>query len=640
MRLPPANSRRRWRSRTRAHRPAEVAQRRFLLLKVLIVLLFAALTLQLARMQIVQHERYETQAEENRLRVLPVLPARGLIYDRNGEQLVVNQPMFSAAVVPADVPDEQFLAVVAGLSAITGVTPAEIVALMADAQGSIDRFSPVVVKANLDEATVFRLRERQPDLPGVQVLVESARFYPTSDLTAHLLGYVSRIDSEEYGQLRDEGYQLNDRLGKTGIEFIYEAILRGAPGFRQVEVDASGRVTRTIHSTSPQQADNLVLSIDVNLQRRLAELLQEQMVESDNATAIVMDVRNGEVLAMVSLPAYDNNAFTRSITDQELRRLLNDPAKPLVNHAIAGVYPPGSTFKQITGTAALQEGVATVQTTIATRGFLTIPNRYSPGEVYVLRDWRNLGTLNFYGAVAMSSNIYFSYLSGGYYENGRTVFEGLGIDRLAAYAREYGLGKPTGIDLPGEAAGLLPDAAWKEETTGEVWTLGDTYNLGIGQGFLTVTSLQLLLVTAAIANGGDVLVPHLLRQVVDNQGNVIQRVERQVASTLSVSDANLAIMREALRQSADYGVARTGSSTLVSVGGKTGTAEYGPPRPDGRIEKTHAWYVGFAPFDDPQIAVVVFVEQGIGSTRAAPVASQIVDFYFGQQRLAEERGAP
>jgi penicillin-binding protein 2 len=240
----------------------------------------------------------------------------------------------------------------------------------------------------------------------------------------------------------------------------------------------------------------------------------------------------------------------------------------------------------------------------------------------------------------MSSNIYFSYLSGGFYQNGRTVFAGLGIDRLAAYAREYGLGTPTGIDLPGEAAGLLPDATWKEETIGEVWTLGDTYNLGIGQGFLTVTPLQLLLVTTAIANGGDVLVPHLLRQVVDNQGNVIQRVERQVERTLSVSDANLAIMREALRQSADYGVARTGSSTLVSVGGKTGTAEYGPPRPDGRIEKTHAWYVGFAPFDDPQIAVVVFVEQGIGSTRAAPVAKQIVDFYFGQQRLAEERGTP
>jgi penicillin-binding protein 2 len=322
--------------------------------------LFAALTLQLARMQIVQHERYETQAEENRLRVLPVLPARGLIYDRNGEQLVVNQPMFSAAVVPADVPDEQFLAVVAELSAITGVTPAEIVALMADAQESVDRFSPVVVKQNLDDATAFRLRERQPDLPGVQVLVESARYYPTSDITAHLLGYVSRIDGEEYGQLRDQGYQLNDRLGKTGVELIYEAILRGAPGFRQVEVDAAGREIRTIHSTSPQQADNLVLSIDVDLQRRLTELLQDQMVESDNASAIVMDVRNGEVLAMVSLPAYDNNAFTRSITDQELQRLLNDPAKPLVNHAIAGVYPPGSTFKQITGTAALQEGVATI----------------------------------------------------------------------------------------------------------------------------------------------------------------------------------------------------------------------------------------------------------------------------------------
>ncbi len=640
MRLPPANHRRRWRSRSREQKPAEVFQRRFLLLKALIIVLFGVLVLQLARMQIVQHEEYETRAETNRLRILPESPARGLIYDRNGEQLVRNEPIFSAAVVPADVPEEQFLRVVAELSDIAGVSVQEIVERLAEAQESADRFTPVVVKSDLDEATAFRLRERQPSLPGVQVFVESARDYPTGSLTSHVLGYVGRIDIDEYAELRSDGYQLNDRLGKTGVELTYESVLRGTSGYRQVEVDAAGREIRTLRSIPPRPAGNLVLAIDLDLQRKVTELLREQMAGSRNVAAVAMDVRTGEVLAIVSLPVYDNNLFAGSIEEQELQNLLNDPAKPLVNHAIAEVYPPGSTFKQVTGTAALQEGVATASTTITTNGALSIPNRYNPNDVYVLRDWTNLGTLNFYRGLAMSSNIYFSYLSGGFYEGERVVFQGLGAERLARYAREYGLGAPSGSDLPGEAAGLVPDPSWKEEAVGQGWTLGDTYNFGIGQGYLTMTPLQLLLLTAAIANGGDVLVPHVVREVVDNDGNVIQRIERQVAHELSISERNLAIMREALRQSADYGVAQTGTSDLVSVGGKTGTAEFGQPSPDGSIENTHAWYVGFAPFDDPQIAVVVFVEQGLGSRQAAPVAKRIFDYYFGRQRLAEEGRTP
>ena len=640
MRLLLSNRQRRWRSRPREHKPAEIFQRRFLLLKVLIVLLFGVLVLQLARMQILEHDTYQSRAEHNRLRTVPVLPARGLIYDRNSVQLVQNQPAFAAAVVPADVPEERFLPVVAELSTITGVPAQEIVARMAEAQESADRFLPVVVKPNLDEATAFRLRERQADLPGVQVLVESARYYPSGPLASHVLGYVGRIDAEEYPRLRRAGYQLNDRLGKTGVELVYESVLRGTPGYRQVEVDVAGREIRTLRSTSPRPAGNLVLALDFDLQRKVADYLQAQLGESLNAAAIVMDVRTGGVLAMVSLPAYDNNAFAEAIDESELERLLSDPAKPLVDHAIAGVYPPGSTFKQVTGTAALQEGVATAGTTIATQGFISIPNRYNPSDVYVLRDWRNLGTLNFYRALAMSSNIYFSYLAGGFYQGGQTVFEGLGAERLAQYAHEYGLGAPTGIDLPGEAAGLVPHPAWKEEAVGEVWTLGDTYNFGIGQGYLALTPLQLLLITVAIANGGDVLVPQVVREVVDNQGNVIQRIERQVARTLSIADENLAIMREALRQSATYGVARGGTSSLVSVAGKTGTAEFGPRRADGPYRYAHSWYVGFAPFEDPEIALVVFFEKEGPATHAAPVAKQVFDYYFGRQRLARDGGTP
>jgi penicillin-binding protein 2 len=640
MQVPPANHRRRWRSRAREPHPAEIFQRRFLLLKALIVVLFGVLVLQLARMQITEHDAYDARAEFNRLRTIPVLPARGLIYDRNGEQLVQNLPIFSAAVVPADVPEERFLAVVAGLSDLTGVPPQEIATKIVEAQESNDPFTPVVVKPNLDDETAFRLRERQPNLPGVQVLVESIRYFPEGPLTSHLLGYVGRIDAEEYAELRDDGYQLNDRLGKAGVELTYEAVLRGAPGYRQVEIDAAGQEINTIRSVPPRPAGNLVLALDLDLQRRVAEFLQNAQGNSRNAVAIVMDVRSGEVLAMVSLPAYDNNILTDPVDQDALPGLLDDPAKPMVNHAIAEVHPPGSTFKQVTGSAALQEGVATADTTITSYGYITVRDKYNPNKVWVMRDWAALGTLNFYRGLAMSSDVYFYYLSGGYYQNGQQVFRGLGAERLARYAREYGLGALTGIDLPGEAAGLVPDPAWKEEAIGEVWTLGDTYNFGIGQGYLTLTPLQLLRVAAAIANGGDVLVPHVVREIVNEEGNVLQRVEREVAHKLNISDANLAIMREALRQAAVYGPARTGASSQVTIAAKTGTAEFGQQLADGSYATSHAWYTAYAPFDDPEIAVVVFLEKGIGATHAGPVAKQIFDYYFGRQRLAEQGGSP
>jgi len=640
MRVPRAANRPRWRPRRREPQPHERFQQRFLLLKALILLLFGVLLFQLARMQIVDHETYSTRAESNRLRMIPELPPRGLIYDRNGEQLVENLPIFSAAVVPAGVPDDQLLTVVAEVSTLTGVAPGEIAGLIAAAKKSDDPYTPVVVKEDLDDTTAFRLRERQADLPGVRVLVESVRSYPAGPFAAHYLGYVGRIDEQEYDELRAAGYLLNDHLGKTGVEYVYESVLRGTPGYRQVEIDASGRENETVRSVAPRPAGNLVLSLDLDLQRQVARYLQDAMGPSLNGVAVVMDVNTGELLSMVSLPSYDNNVLTDPVDQKALPALLDDPAKPLVNHAIGEVHPPGSTWKQITGTAALQEGVATVDTTITSLGSISVEDEYTPGRVWVMRDWASLGTMNFYRGLAMSSDVYFYYLSGGYYQNGREVFRGLGADRLARYARDYGFGSPTGIDLPGEVEGLVPDPPWKEETIGEVWTLGDTYNFGIGQGYLTITPLQLVRATAAIANGGDLLVPRVVHEIVDEQGNVLQGVDRKVARQVSISNSNLAIMREAMRQAVVYGPARTGASSRVTIAAKTGTAEFGRPLPDGRYPQSHAWYVGYAPFDNPEIAVVVFLEKGIGATNAGPVAGKIFDYYFGRQHLAEREGAP
>lgn len=604
------------------------------------MLLFGVLAVQLARMQIVDHASYSSRAEANRLRMIPELPARGLIYDRNGVQLVENQPIFSAAIVPADVPKDKFLPIVAEVSSITGVPAKQIADQVVSAQKTADPYTPVVVKEGLDDATTFRLREREAALPGVQVLVESVRHYGQGALVSDYLGYVGRIDAEEYAQLKKDGYLINDRLGKAGVESTYESVLRGTAGYRQVEIDASGRALSTVRSVDPRPAGNLQLSLDMDLQQHVTQYLQAAMGGSLNAAAIVMDVRTGEVLSMVSLPSYDNNLLTDPVHDEALPGLLNDPSKPLLNHAIGDVHPPGSTFKQITGTAALQEGVATTSTTITSNGAITVEDEYTPGRVWVMRDWATLGTMDFYHGLAMSSDVYFYYLSGGYYQHGTEVFHGLGADRLAKYARDYGLGQPTGIDLPGEAAGLVPDPKWKQDTVGEVWTLGDTYNFGIGQGYLTLTPLQLLRVTAAIANGGYLLEPHVVHAIVDGQRNVLQPVERTVSHKLSVSDANLAIMREAMRQAAVYGPARTGASSQVTIAAKTGTAEFGIPLADGRYASSHAWYVGYAPFDNPEIAVVVFLEKGVGATNGGPVAKQIFDYYFGRKHLAQAGGTP
>ena len=636
MQLPPPGKRR-WRSRATEPRPTEVAQHRSLLLRALIILLFGILSIQLVRMQILQHDEYEVRAESNRLRTIPEIPARGLIYDRYGEQLVENLPIFSAAVIPADVPEDEFLTVVAGLADITHVPPEEIALSILEAQESADPFTPVVIKPDLDEETAFLLRERVPELPGAQVLVESVRSYPYESLISHMLGFVGRIDEAEYTELRGAGYLINDRLGKAGVEYIYEALLRGSPGYRQVEIDAAGQEINQLRRNDPRPAGNLVLALDLDLQRQVERYLIEAQGNSLNAVAIVMDVNTGGILSMVSLPSYDNNLLTDPVDQSALPALYENLAKPMVNHAISEVYPPGSTFKQITGTAALQEGVASPDTTITSRGLITVEDEYDPNRTWVMRDWAALGTMDFYRGLAMSSDVYFYYLSGGYFQGGEELFEGLGVERLSAYAREYGLGSLTGIDLPGEAAGLVPDPAWKEATFGEsaVWTLGDTYNFGIGQGFLTVTPMQLLVAVAAIANGGDVLVPRTLERVVDEQGNVLQQMSREVSHTLNISQRNLGIMQEALRQAADYGPARTGASRFVTIAGKTGTAEFGQPLADGTYPNSHAWYTAYAPFDDPEIAVVVFLEQGVGSTNAGPVAKQIFDYYFDRQRLVE-----
>jgi penicillin-binding protein 2 len=633
--------RRRWRSEPAEKEPDErqVIATRIWVLRGVILLVFVALGVQLANLQLVRGRSYEQRAQLNQLRIEPVIPSRGLIYDRNGVPLVENVPSFAAAVVAADVPKDRELEIAAGVERLLGIPPLETVLRLEEARASKDPFTPIVLKEGLDQADAFHLREQLAALPGVQILVESIRRYPQGAAVADVLGYMGRVDEEDYAALKDKGYIASDRIGKAGVEAAYEGYLRGVPGRKEIEKDASGREIRVLAEDAPKPGNDLVLSIDLDLQKKAQEFVT-QAAHGGQGAAVVMDVHTGEVLALVSLPTYDNNIFSGKIDEARLQQYLDDPKKPLVNHALSEQYAPGSIFKQITGAAALQEGVASPSTTITSTGAIQVPNEYDPSVVYTFKDWRALGTLNFYGGVAMSSDVYFYYLAGGYHAYGNN-FNGLGIERLARYARQFGLGRPTGIDIAGEADGIVPDPDWKKRTFGDDWFLGDTYNMGIGQGFLAVTPVQMVRVTAAVANGGTLLRPHVLREVRDAKGNVVVPPGPRVEGNVGVSDENLAIMREAMRQAVSWGSASQGAVRDVSVAGKTGTAEFGPRFADGSYE-THAWFSGFAPADDPQIAITVFLERGVGAIDAAPLAARILDYYFHrpQQRAQSDAAAP
>ncbi len=602
---------------------------------LLVILLFGILTIQLARIQLVNGDKYSLRAETNRLRQEPIPPTRGLIYDRDGTPLVENRASFAAAIVAADVPEGEESRISIALQNLTGRTASDIEALIEERRNSNDPFTPVVVKDNLSTETAFAMREKLATLPGIRVVVDPIREYKEGELLSHIVGFVGPVDEEEFARLETSGYSYDDRIGKAGVEFTYESLLRGVAGTRFVETDASGREISVIEEVDAVAGKNVVLSIDIDLQRKVEEILRGGMGKSKNAAAIVIDVHTGDILAMVSLPNYDSNVFSGEVDEKALARLTADPAKPMLNHAISEMYAPGSTFKQVTGLAALQEGVANAGTQIFSPGYLDVENEYLPGKFDRFRDWRSdLGTMNFYRGLAMSSDVYFYYLSGGYSEDGKLKFQGLGVERLAGWASRFGLGENTGIDLPGESEGLVPNSAWKEATFGEGWFLGDTYNFGIGQGYVATTPLQMLLVTAAIANGGDVIVPHVVKELTDVEGKTVTLRRQTVKRNLNIDARNINIMRESMRQSVADGAAFTGAVRNVVVAGKTGTAEFGEEIAPGRYRE-HGWFTGFAPFSNPEIAVVVFVEEGNGSGTAAPIGSKIIDFYYNQLNTAE-----
>lgn len=631
----------------------------FRLLRMLILLMFLLLIAQLANIQIANGEYYRRAADQNRFRLTSTDALRGIIYDRAGKIVARNVPSFNVSIVPADCPRaerERIYQQLATLLQVPMDTVIENVALDAlgslpsalaravvppqrkpglrelVAQGERDPFTPVRVKSNVPREVAFYLQERRLDFPGVVVGLEPVREYVQGALLSHVLGYTGHIPRETLDAYRAQGYAPDDQVGLTGLEATFEYELRGLKGRRYVEVDVTGREVALLASEPPIPGHNLVLTIDVEFQKNVQTILEKGLrnARAKQGVALALDPRDGEILAMVSLPSYDSNLFATGISNEALTSLIQDPLRPLVNHAITGQYPPGSVFKIVPASAALQERVVDMNTRIETPGTIWVPHKYFPDDPTLAQpfyDWYKpgFGALTIRDGLAWSSDVFFYKISGG---ESPTFDTGLGENRLATYARMFGLGELTGIDLPGEAKGLVPDPTWKRKTIGDIWTIGDTYNMGIGQGYVLATPLQIANMTAVVANGGTLYKPQLVRDVRDVAGRIVRVLEPQIIRQVRVEPQNLAIVREGMRAAVSRGTATKANLADVAVAAKTGTAEFYGPKVNGHLP-THAWFTTFAPYEEPQIVVTVFVYGGgEGSEVAAPIAADILRAYF------------
>ena len=594
-------------------------------LRFWLALLIFGLTALLGRvsyLQLVRGQYYQTVAEGNRVRIYTVKAPRGVVYDRNQTLLAKNVPSFSLAVIPVDLPTDPGprAATIQYLAARSGLTEAAITEQINQVPSY--SYQPLTVKENVnfDEATLVKIQSSQ--YPGVMLKTDSRRQYLQSSTTpslSHLLGYMGKISPEKLDAYLENGYAFDDSAGKTGLELSYEAVLKGTNGKEHAEVDAFGEVKKVLAYQKPQPGQNLVLTIDLELQQQAEQSLRRIMDQyhKQRGSVIVLDPNSGEVLAMVSVPAFDSNVFISGSDSGLITSLFNDPDQPLFNRSISGEYPSGSTFKLVIAAAALQEGVITPQTGVNSVGGLSVGRWFFP-------DWKagGHGWTTVTKALAESVNTFFYMVGGGYHD-----FAGLGVERIKTYAEKFGLNQKLGIDLPQEATGLLPSEAWKEEVKGEQWYIGDTYHLAIGQGDLLVTPLQVAAWTSVFANSGTLYQPHLVRAVGAGEDQPSVPVQSKVLNEHFIDAANLETVRQGLRQGVLTGSSRALGSLPVTVAAKTGTAEWSSTRPP------HAWVTAFAPFEHPGLVVTVLIEEGEeGSRLAVPIAADVIR-WWAENRL-------
>lgn len=571
-------------------------------LSVLLVLVIGVLIVRMGYLQVYEGEYYASLADGNRIRLVPAVAPRGNMYDRNGKLLVTNHPGFTVSLLPLTEPISE--EVIARLSQLLNV-PIDEIHKKIDAHVGFD---PIRIKTDVGPELTTIIAEQKDLYPGVVVEVLPIRDYIYKEQGAHAYGYVSEISDAELESKKEEGYKSGDIIGKFGLEKVYDSYLRGTDGGEQVEVDVTGKPVQVLGKKNPIIGDDLHLTIDQEIQAAAEKAIDDQLklIGANAAAAVAMNPQTGEILAIVSRPAFDPNLFVNGISTKDWNKINNNPYYPMDNKAITGEYPPGSTFKIITGMAALSEAKVTPEEKIFDSGHhWLIPKGNADGEA--------LGWLNFEEAMAHSDNVYF-------YEMGNR----LGIDNIERYARMFGMGKTTGIDLPYEAEGLVACRAYKERVFEEDWYLAETFDAAIGQGFNLVTPIQAASIMGQVAANGKRFKPYLVDKIVAADGTVVKQFKPELIQTLDVQDRFLKLIQNALHQVTQYGTAAFifGKNYPVEIAGKTGTAENSQGR-------DHGWFVAYGPFSNPTIVVAVIVEQGgYGAQSAVPIGKKILDAAF------------
>jgi penicillin-binding protein 2 len=586
----------------------------FLIIIGISLLFFILISGRLFSLQVVNGEKSLKQAEGNRVRENIIRSPRGVIYDNRMMALVKNVPNYDLVVIPANLPfkESERLVVLNKLSKIVNVPRAEIDKKIKE-KGERTTQS-VLISKNIDKNTSLIIESQIVNLNGVKVEVNPIREYLDSGLLAHAMGYVGRISEKELAN--NKNYGLNDYIGKSGIEESYENVLRGITGKERFEVDSTGKEEKLLGRVEPEPGDNLKLSIDFELQKKVVEALQKSMAKAkvSKGSAVVMNPQTGEILSIVSIPTYDNNLFAKGISDQDYQKLLKDGGNPLLFRAIAGEYPSGSSIKPFIAAGALEQGTITESTTVNSTGGIKV------GE-FSFPDWKSggHGVTNVLKAIAESVNTFFYAIGGGH-----ESIKGLGAEKMKSYLEKFGFSKYANIDIDGESKGSIPDPEWKERVKGESWYLGDTYHMAIGQGDVLVTPLQIANATSAIANGGKLFHPRLVHSILDSSGKEKKKLVSTVESNQVVSAKTVDIIRRGMRMTVTSGSGRALNSLPVQAAGKTGTAQFGPNN-----SKQHAWFTGFAPYNNPNFQITVLLEgAGGGDVYAVPVAFDVMKYYF------------
>jgi len=584
----------------------------------IIVLCVAVLAGRILFLQGIKGQEYRALAEGNKLRVQYILAPRGLLEDRYGKIMAQNTPSFELVVMTGDLPKDKivFDASTDFVAKTIGKQPQELADQIAKMRP--DSFQAQTLSQNIAKDQALILISKQEDLKGFAIQDNPVRDYKDPLAFSGLVGYTGKVTDSELAANSNANYILNDYIGKTGAENQFESYLKGIAGKKQAEIDAQGNFKRTLAEVPPTAGNNVKLNIDYDLQKVIFDSLTKVMsnLKSKRAAAVATNPKTGEVLALISMPGFDNNLFAQGISTDDFNKLLNDPNKPLINRPLSGTYPPGSTVKPMMATAALTEGIVTPQTKILDDGVIRIGSYTFYGYEH-----SGLGLMDVYSAISQSSDIYFYTVGGG---NPKTNIKGLGPEKIAEWYRKFHLGTALGIDLPNEKSGLVPDPTWKEATRNEQWYLGDTYHESIGQGDLLATPLQVNSWTATIANGGKVMQPYVLDEVTGPDGRVLAQGKPKVLAENIFDPAYIKIVQDGMRGTVTVGSGRSLLNLPIEVSGKTGTAQF-----DAKdLTSTHAWFTSYAPSSDPQIALTVLVEAGgEGHSVAVPVAKDVYTWW-------------